>query len=392
MNYPLFAVTVPGLEPFTQAELMAFGIKSRLPQVKNNNLPGEPHEEAGGVEFVASLSDLYRANLHLRTANRILARLGDFYAAAFSELRKKAARLPWELYLKPGQPVTLRVTCHKSRLYHSDAVAERIAGAIEDHFGKPVPVVKPGAANEHVKRDMLPRLVIVRLVHDQCTISLDTSGELLHRRGYRLETAKAPLRETLAAGLLLAAGWDAAAPLIDPFCGSGTIPIEAALMARRIAPGKNRHFAFMDWPGFDSTLWQTVYAEALAGEQPSPGIIQASDRDAGAIRMAQANAERANVLADIQFSCRAFSAIEPPAGTGWIVTNPPYGVRVISPSHDLRDLYTALGDVLRSLCPGWQTGILCASDFLAGHTRLQFERSLPLVNGGLPVKFFVGRV
>ncbi|HMD89240.1 MAG TPA: hypothetical protein VKF38_08755, partial [Anaerolineaceae bacterium] len=208
---------------------------------------------------------------------------------------------------------------------------------------------------------------------------------------YRLETAKAPLRETLAAGLLLAAGWDITAPLMDPFCGSGTISIEAALLARHIAPGKNRHFAFMDWPGFDSKLWQTHYAEALAGEQSNPNLILASDRDAGAIRIAQANAERANVQADIQFSCRAFSAIEPPPGPGWILTNPPYGVRV-SPSHDLRDLYTHLGDVLRSLCPGWQIGILCASDYLAGHTRLQFDRTLPLVNGGIPVKFFIGKV
>jgi putative N6-adenine-specific DNA methylase len=389
LSYHLFAVTVPGLEPFTQGELAALSIKSRLPQVKN--MPGEPHEEAGGVEFEASLSDLYRANLHLRTANRILARLGEFYAAAFSELRKKAARLPWELYLKPGQPVTLRVTCHKSRLYHSDAVAERIAGAIGDHLGQPVPVVKSGALIEPVKRDMLPRLVVVRLVHDQCTISLDTSGELLHRRGYRLETAKAPLRETLAAGLLLASGWDGASPLIDPFCGSGTIPIEAALLARRIAPGKNRHFAFMDWPTFDSHLWQTLYAEAIAGKQPAAGQILASDRDAGAIRIAQSNAERAGVLADIQFSCCAFSAIEPPAGPGWIVTNPPYGVRV-SPTHDLRDLYTHLGDVLRSLCPTWQTGILCASEYLTGHTRLHFDQILPLVNGGIPVKFFMGRL
>ncbi|MDR3575004.1 MAG: class I SAM-dependent RNA methyltransferase [Anaerolineaceae bacterium] len=389
MSYQLFAVTVPGLEPFTQAELAGLGIKSRLPKVHHTE--GEPREEAGGVEFEASLSDLYCANLHLRSANRILVRLGEFYAAAFSELRTKASRLPWELYLKPGQPVTLRVTCHKSRLYHSDAVAERVAGAISDHLGKSVPIVKPGTAGEHIKRDMMPRLVIVRLVHDQCTISLDTSGELLHRRGYRLETAKAPLRETLAAGLLLGAGWDAVSPIIDPFCGSGTIPIEAALMARRIAPGKNRHFAFMDWPGFDSKLWQTIYAQALANEQPGAGVIQASDRDAGAIRIAQANAERANVLADIQFSCRTFSAIEAPPGIGWIVTNPPYGVRV-SPSHDLRDLYTHLGDVLRSLCPGWHAGVLCASDYLAGHTHLPFDQALPLVNGGIPVKFFMGKV
>jgi putative N6-adenine-specific DNA methylase len=421
MNYRLFAVCVPGLEPFTQQELMALrtpnlgaalSISAQPPQT---SLPsGELREESGGVEFEASLADLYRANLHLRSATRILARFGEFYAAAFSELRKKAARLPWEQYLHPGQPVALRVTCHKSKLYHSSAVAERIVGAIADRLGQPAALVKldpfsPGAESPGAVAAPLPQLVVVRLVLDQVTISIDTSGADLHRRGYRLETAKAPLRETLAAGLLLAAGWDTASPLLDPFCGSGTIPIEAALLARRIAPGKQRSFAFMDWPGFDSRLWQSTLAAAAADEQPNPAPILASDRDAGAIRMAQANADRAGVLENIQFNCQAFSAIQPPSGPGWMVTNPPYGVRVSpqergakrdpqergakrDPTHDLRNLYTRLGDVLRSLCPGWQAGILCSSDILVGHTRLHFERTLPLVNGGIPVRFYLGQV
>ncbi len=397
MNLRLFAVTAPGLEPFTQGELAALGMQARLPQ--GDSLSGAPHEEAGGVEFDASLSDLYRANLHLRTANRILARLGEFYAAGFDELRKKAARLAWEQYLRPGQPVALRVTCRKSRLYHSDAVAREVVKAISDHLGQPSPQV-PGAspnvpgASPLVKIDSAsppPQLVLVRLANDQCTLSVDTSGELLHRRGYRLESAKAPLRETLAAGLLLAAGWDSAAPLLDPFCGSGTIAIEAAMLARHIAPGKNRRFAFMDWPGYVDTLWQTAFGQAIKNEISSPAIIQASDRDAGAVRIAQANAERAGVLESIQFSCQAFSAIAPPPSPGWVVTNPPYGVRV-SPAHDLRNLYTHMGDVLRAQCPGWRAGILCSSDFLAGHTHLHFDQALPLVNGGIAVKFYQGLV
>jgi putative N6-adenine-specific DNA methylase len=387
--YHLFAVTVPGLEPFVQQELAGLGLvfaKSSEAAIESN-AAGEAREDAGGVAFDASLTDLYRANLHLRSANRIVARLGDFYAAAFSELRKKASRLSWEEFLRPGQPVAIRVTCHKSKLYHSAAVAERIAGAIEDRLKKPSELVKfdPDAAQ-------IPQLILVRLVHDHCTISVDTSGPLLNRRGYRLETAKAPLRETLAAGLLLASGWDPACALIDPFCGSGTIPIEAALLARRIAPGKNRRFAFMDWPQFSSKVWRSQVAKAVALERPLPAPILASDRDAGAIRIAQANAERAGVLGDIQFSCRAFSAIEPPAGNpGWMITNPPYGVRV-SPTQDLRNLYTQLGTVLRALCPDWKLGMLCSSDLLSGHTRLHFERTLPLINGGIAVKYYMGSV
>jgi putative N6-adenine-specific DNA methylase len=383
VNLSLFAVTAPGLEPFTQAELAALGITARPPQGVSPS--GELHDEAGGVEFAAGLSGLYRANLELRTANRILARLGEFYAAGFDELRKKAARLPWEQYLHPGQQVAVRVTCRKSRLYHSDAVAREVVKAIAIKLGKPAALVKFDSTTPP------PQLVVVRLAQDVCTISLDASGELLHRRGYRLETAKAPLRETLAAGLLLAAGWDASSPLLDPFCGSGTIPIEAAMLARRIAPGKDRRFAFMHWPGYDSDLWHDIYSQALKNETASPVLIQASDRDAGAIRIAQANASRAGLLEGIQFTCQAFSAIQPPPGPGWVVTNPPYGVRV-SPTNDLRNLYTHLGDVLRALCPGWHTGILCSSDFLAGHTRLPFDRTLSLVNGGIAARFYCGQI
>ena len=226
----MFAVSAPGLEPYTALELRQLDL---LPDESGKEListwqaPGTEDDLSGGVAFEGNLRSVYLANLWLRSANRVLLRLGDFQAAAFSELRKKASRLPWEHYLTPGRAVSLRVTCHKSRLYHSDAVAERVAGAIGDRLGKPVRVVKFDEQAEQPKS----QLILVRLVHDRCTISIDSSGALLHRRGYRLAIAKAPLRETLAAGLLIASGWQPASPLLDPFCGSGTIPIEAALLA-----------------------------------------------------------------------------------------------------------------------------------------------------------------
>jgi putative N6-adenine-specific DNA methylase len=384
MSYRLFAVTAPGLEPFTSAELTALGLYPQPTAAITG--PGEAKEESGGLEFEASTTDLYRTNLMLRTANRIIYRLGEFTAVSFPELRKKAERLPWEAVLRPGQPVALRVTCHKSKMYHSGGVAERVAGAIADHLGKVSPVMK---FDENVAP--LPQLIIVRFSHDTCTISADSSGELLHRRGYRLETAKAPLRETLAAGLLMASGWDGSSPLLDPFCGSGTIAIEAALMAGRIAPGKNRRFAFMDWPDFDEKKWKHVLARAGSLEVHSHTPILASDRDAGAIQIAQNNAERAGVLDRIQFDCKAVSAIEPQAKPGWMVTNPPYGVRV-SPDKDLRDLYARLGDVLRKQCPEWNTGILCNSDILMGQTHLNRVGKIHLINGGIPVNLYCGKV
>jgi len=317
----------------------------------------------------------------------VLVRLGDFHAASFSELRKKAARLPWEEYLSPGQPVALHVTCRKSRLYHSDAVAERVAGAIGDRLGHPPALEKP--ADEEA--DLAPQLIIVRLWRDICSISMDSSGALLHRRGYRLATAKAPLRETLAAAMLLAAEWVKTSPLLDPFCGSGTIPIEAALLARELPPGRARRFAFMDWPGFNANLWESLLDASQAHVQSVVPVIQASDRDAGAVRIAQENAARAGVAGDIEFSCRAVSAIAPPSGPGWVITNPPYGLRV-SANKDLRNLYAQLGNVLRVQCPGWHTAILSSDLRLLGQIGFSLDTSLSLVNGGVRVRLGRGQV
>ncbi|MBI4927128.1 MAG: class I SAM-dependent RNA methyltransferase [Anaerolineae bacterium] len=383
MSYSLYAVTAPGLEGALMRELAELGLEARAPRARRSADDG-PRDESGGLEFSASMVDLYRANLHLRSAARILVRLGHFEADNFETLRSRAAALNWSFYLAPGRPVALRVTCHKSRLYHSDAVAEPVAGAIGDRLGR-----QPIVVGWDEQSAELPQLVVVRLANDRCTISIDTSGALLHRRGYRLQTAKAPLRENLAAGILLQSGWDAASPFLDPFCGSGTLPIEAALLARRIAPGKNRRFAFMDWPHFDAPQWKALLAQAVAAELPEAPPIFGSDRDEGAVRIAQANAERAGVAGAIRFERLAVSSIQPPAGPGWVVTNPPYGVRV-SPVKDLRDLYSRLGDVLRAACPGWHVSLLCSSDLLAGHTRIRFEAPLPLINGGIAVKLYSG--
>ncbi len=380
-----FAVTAPGLERITTEELNRLGMKvSKNPPV---DIPRLSAEESGGVEFEGSRADLYRANYQLRTASRVLVRMDTFYAAAFSELRKKASRLGWENFLKPGDPVTLHVTCHKSKLYHSGAVAERVLGAIGDKLGKPSVQKKA----EETTDGHPPQLVVVRLVNDQCTISIDSSGELLHRRGYRLETAKAPLRETLAAGMLLASGWDAQSPLLDPFCGSGTIAIEAALLARGVQPGQNRWFAFMDWPRFDQTRWQSSLSAWTASPPVVMPRIQASDRDAGAIRIAQANAERAGVAEWIEFTCRPISAIEPPSEPGWVVTNPPYGIRV-SANKDLRNLYAQFGNVLRAHCPDWQLAVLCSDPQLLGQIGLPLDSSISLINGGINVRLARGKV
>jgi putative N6-adenine-specific DNA methylase len=380
-----FAVTAPGLKSLTAQELHELGIAVNS---ENGDAPAESaqYEVAGGIEFNGSVEDLYSANLNLRTANRVLVRLGSFYATSFAELRKMAARQPWDEYLSNGTPISLRVTCHKSKLYHSGAVAERIAGSLEDRLGGQF---KIQPFNENQETDP-PQLVVVRLVKDFCTISIDSSGEGLHRRGYRKATAKAPLRETLAAAMLLASRWDRQSPLLDPFCGSGTIPIEAALLAQQVAPGSLRRFAFMDWPSFNPQKWEGVLKKSAANQIKTGPIIHASDRDAGAVKIAQENAMRAGVGDQIEFSHRAISAIEP-QGQGWVVTNPPYGQRV-SGSKDLRNLYAQIGHVLRRTCPGWKVAIMSSHDMLLGMTGLAFEQKISMVNGGINVKVALGEV
>ena len=248
-------------------------------------------DEGGGVEFSGDLRAVYRANLHLRTASRILVRVGNFFRAeTFPELEERASRLPWERFLRPGQPISMRVTCHKSKLYHTDAVARTVMEGLGRRLGAASDLVK---ASEEGDDEQPAQLVIVRIVEDRCTASLDSSGIPLHKRGYRQALAKAPLRETLAAGMLLASGWDRRSPLLDPFCGSGTIPIEAALLAAGLPPGLHRRFAFMDWPDFDATLWESILDQVTPPANPRPAIL-ASDRDAGAIAMARANATAIN--------------------------------------------------------------------------------------------------
>ncbi|NPV56553.1 MAG: class I SAM-dependent RNA methyltransferase [Anaerolineae bacterium] len=375
-----FAVCTPGLEPFTALELEKLGLAPQATQEPELTPGNSQQHEHGGVAFACSLADLARVNRGLRTATRVLVRLARFNAAKFVELRRKASRLPWENYLHPGQTIEIHASSHQSRLYHTGAVANEVMNAISERLG-----AAPVNGVDTTQR------VMVRLVNNECTISLDSSGEPLYRRGYRLASAKAPLRESLAAGLLYAAGWDIKSPLVDPFCGSGTIPIEAALMATGRNPREQIDFAFQSW------------SIVRAISEPSPDhstrhrptetipIILGSDRDAGAIQMATANATRAGVEAITTFTQQAFSNAMPPAGPGWLVTNPPYGQRV-SHEKDLRNLYAQLGHVLHhSLC-GWQFAVLCNDRALMGHTGLTILRELPFINGGIPVRLYCGLV
>jgi putative N6-adenine-specific DNA methylase len=388
-RFDLFAACAPGFEAVTAKELFSLGIAN-------------PQAVPGGVEFRGYLSHVYKANLWSRTAERILMRLDSFHAITFKELRDNAKQIEWEKYLRPDAKLSIRATCKKSRLIHSDAVAERVQLAIADRLSAAQQIL---AEQESAKqtRSLRPRgrvaqppltqatepsmhTIIVRLVDDECTISLDSSGELLHFRGYRQAIAKAPLRETLAASMILASNWKTDQPLIDPFCGSGTIPIEAALIARHIAPGLRRSFAFMTWPRFDQAAWNKLIAEANESILPqAPSIIRGSDRDAGAIEASRSNAERAGVIEQIEFKQQAVSAIEP-IEHAYIVSNLPYGER-LDANQDLRNLYAQFGKVLRQKFPGSHVAILAGDAQLEKNVGVKFDDAIRINNGGINVRF-----
>jgi len=354
-----------------------------------------PVAEMGGAAFRGPPESIWRANLWLRTASRVLVRVASFRAQAFHELERLARAVPWERYVASGSGVRFRVTSKKSRLYHTGGIAQRVGEAIEHRLGGGI-VVGDSRSDENDDEESegpAPQLFVIRVAHDVFTVSADSSGALLHQRGYRRAIAKAPLRETLAAAVLVASEWNGSTPLLDPFCGSGTIPIEAALMARRIAPGWSRSFAFEGWPSFERSRWEALRAEAAEGVLARAAVrIKGSDRDAGAIEAAVSNAERAGVMADVEFTARAVSAIDDCGdGVGLVATNPPYGVRVGEAAR-LRDLYAKLGQVLRAKCPGWRVALLSANARLDGELRLPLEERLRTRNGGIPVRLMVSNV
>jgi putative N6-adenine-specific DNA methylase len=376
-RHECFASVAPGLEPLALAEALKLGLPARA--------------EEGGVAWSGDIRSVIAANVGLRIASRVLVRVAEFDARSFIELERWAKRIPWALSVAPGASVRFRVTCRKSRLYHSDAVAQRLGDAVSRAVGGVRTEADSAGDDEVLDRDAT--LFVVRFFRDRCTVSADASGALLHRRGYRQATAKAPLRETLAAALVAASGWDGTEPLVDPMCGSGTIPIEAALMARRIPPGAHRAFAVERWPGVSAELSRAIRAQLGAPALgAAPAAIAGSDRDAGAIESARGNAARAEVASDVALGVHSISAMPlPEVGRGWIVSNPPYGVRV-GDSARVRDLWAQLGNVLRRRAPGWRVTLLSPDAALERQLQIPMQLVARTTNGGIPVRIVRGEV
>ncbi len=376
--FNLYFVTPPGLEEFTRQEINRLIQKHQL--VVTNFISEK-------LELSCDLRAMYTFNLMMRTPNRILVRANIFKATNFGELVDKSSKFNWEAYIQPETKIKIRTTCKKSRLYHSDAVTERVIQGIKKRVG-----FEPNAVSTKLDDpENSEQLVIVRFFKDTCTISLDSSGAPLHQRGYRTNTHKAPIRENLAAAMLLAMSWSGNAPLIDPFCGSGTIPIEAAYLAKHIPPGINRPFQFMSWRDYQGNIFSEVKGKLTAEIQDIPLHITGSDRNAGAIQIARLNIANTPVDKDVLWFEHAVSNMEIPDAPGMIITNPPYGLR-INDNKDIRNLYAQFGNILRERCVGWQVLFLCNDLKLATQTKLPIKKLIGFSNGGIPVNGYYAKI
>lgn len=361
-NEDIFLVAVPGLEAPLEAEALALGFEGA-------------HAVPGGVICGGGMAEAVRANVMLRCAVRVLLRVAEFRAMHLAQLDKRSKKVPWLEFLAPGVPVRVEAVCRKSKIYVNKAAVQRVSGGLE---AAGIPVAKDGQVS-----------VKVRIDDDLCTISIDTTGEALHRRGHKEFVGKAPMRETMAAGFLAEMGFDGSQAVVDPMCGSGTFVLEAAEIALGLVPGRSREFAFEKMVG--GGVRKSFDALPPSGRLECGVRFFGFDRNDGAIRGAVANAERSGVSEFVRFERGAISDLEPPEGVepGIVIVNPPYGGR-IGERKLLFGLYGAMGATLKQRFGGWSVGIITSDGGLAKATGLEFEAFGPVDHSGTKISMWKG--
>ncbi len=367
--FSFFVSSSPGIERFLHAELVALGALS-------------PQIVAGGVDARGHRRSIYRVLLESGLGTHLFLRVGSFVAERFDHFEQGIRALPWESFLRPGVPRELRSSTHKSRLHHTGALEERAAAAIAARLGDGL---------DTSQRDGVP--IRIRLERDRVLGSIDLAGAPMHRRGYRQAVSRAPLREDLARALIVAAEWDPATPLVDPFCGAGTFAIEAATIARRLAPGRLRTFAIERTVLHHEPTWEEVKsASAERSLARAPSAIVASDIDARAIDAARSNAIHAGVDGDLEIVVASISELdlrelarEP---RGLIVANPPHGHR-LGDRDSLAPLYRALGRRVRELPPGWRLAVIAADRRLGLLASEKLKTLFLTDSGGIKVRGLV---
>ncbi len=375
-THAFFAATSPGLEPLCFNELAALRLSEEAPRI----VPG-------GVMFNGRLSDGYIANLALRIPNRILMRITRFKATHFRQLEKKVSAVAWELYFSPLADIHFSIKARRSRLFHTSAITAC--------FQKSITTRLAAYQNQNTASrmdDMDKQRLFVRIVDDRFTLSLDTSGDLLFKRGLKKNVGKAPLRETLASAALTLAEYSGTEPLMDPMCGSGTFSLEAAMIAQNIPPGFYREFAFMKWPSFSANQWAHIkktYAMRII--ESKNFSIFASDNNPKMCRALQEVSRKYGFSRVLQVSSKNFFDLLPLEYTqqsGVIMLNPPFGMRLESRG-DKDKVYREIIKKLKKDFKGWRTAILVPDSKVIKKLPIQLK-PYPLYHGGLNLSLLVG--
>jgi putative N6-adenine-specific DNA methylase len=364
---PFFATCARGLENVLADELRALGA--------SDIAPGR-----GGTAFAGDRATLYRANLWLRTAIRVLKPILEADVTSPDELYAAVRALDWSQYLTPEHTLAVDANVRDSHITHSKYAALRVKDAVCDQF------VERVGRRPSVDVDEPMVGLNLHVYRDRAVLSLDSSGESLHKRGYRPVLTKAPLNEALAAAIVLLTGWSGEVPFIDPMCGSGVLPIEAAWVALRRPPGlTRRRFGFQGWMDYDVRLWTGLRDEARRGVlKQLPAPVGGSDVRRDAVSSAAGNARAAGIGHLLRFEVKDVRDFRPPERPpGVIVCNPPYGER-IGEEKELKPLYRALGEVLYQRCPGWRAFVFTGNAKLARELGMKPARRVPLMNGKIP--------
>jgi putative N6-adenine-specific DNA methylase len=369
LNFQFFATCPRGLEALLADELL---VQRALKIVVTD----------GGVSFEGNLETMYRVNLHSRIATRIMSRVGQGSYATEEDIYKATFKLHWPSWFKVNQTIRVKVTGVKCPLKSLDFVTLRIKDAVCDRFRE------EGALRPSVSvRDPDVR-IHAYLTQDQYQLYLDTSGAPLYQRGFRDVSVIAPLRENLAAGIIMLSGWIPGTPFLDPMCGSGTFLIEAAMMAVNQPPGMKRTFGFQKLTSFDEGLWKKIETEAMNKMKPIEFLdIYGSDMDLRAVRVARHNLKVAGLEEVAKVMQSDFIKLEPPASEGTLVTNPPYGQR-IGEDEDLKEVYPVWAKHMKESFGGWNTYFLTADLEMPKDMRLKPSKKTPLYNGALECRLF----
>ena len=359
MSYPhrFYAIVIPGLEEVAAKELEQLSAH----EIKLDN---------GGIHFSGTMETMFRVNLRSRTVTRVLLRLKRFTAMTLNEIRTHCEQVDWAQFLNDDSSVSVHASCHKSKLMHTKKLEDEISSVI----GKLGFSNKEGSSHQQI---------FIRIENNRCLLSIDTSGERLDRRGYRLESGKAPVRETLAAGVLQWMEWSPEEPLMVPMCGSGTFAIEAAITASHRSPNLMHEFSFLGWPRLKQRAWKKVKEKSIsmAREECGELPIYASDFHPGAVAITGKNAQRAGVDSLIHIEQRDVKELTGPvdATTGVIICNPPYGDRI---NADVRGVYAALGKVFKESFDGWRMGVFSPEVACEKALGLPVKKKLKIKHGG----------